>query len=309
MLKALPPPKSSGKTALAVRSTSREVVPLDPFAIYLREVSKYPVLERHEEQELFEKLQKQGDLEAAKKLVQSNLRLVVKIAMEYRTAYSNVLDLIQEGNIGLMKAVSMYDPAKGARLSYYASWWIRSYILKYILDNFRLVKMGTTQAQRKLFYNLMREKEKIESMGHVAGPKLLSENLGVSEKSVVEMTSRLSQSDLSLDAPLQPSGGSADSLLDFLEGNSDQRPDIRVENKEIEDILHRRLTEFAASLAPRDRMIFKERLVAELPQTLEELAKQYSISKERTRQLEASILTRLKTFLDDHGIDESSLPN
>src|SRR6185295_5011829 len=143
-----------------------------PLKRYLEEVKRYPLLEPNKEFELAVKLKEQGDMNAAKTLVSANLRLVVKIAFEYRTYYSNLLDLIQEGNIGLMKAVSKFDPTKGARLGYYASWWIRSYILKYLLDNFRLVKVGTTQAQKKLFYHLMREKERLEAQGLLAGPKL-----------------------------------------------------------------------------------------------------------------------------------------
>ena len=156
-----------------------------------------------EEFQLAAKLAKTGDLDAAKRLVSANLRLVVKIAFEYRSMYSNLLDLIQEGNIGLMKAVSKFDPTKGARLGYYASWWIRSYILKYLFDNFRLVKIGTTQAQKKLFYHLMREKERLEAQGLLAGPKLLAEKLNVREKDVVEMEQRLSGrgAEMSLDAP------------------------------------------------------------------------------------------------------------
>src|SRR5208282_3195718 len=148
--------------------------------------------EPEEELRLVMRLREQGDLDAAKSLVSANLRLVIKIAFEYRNIYNNLLDLIQEGNIGLMKAVSKFDPTKGARLGYYASWWIRSYILKYLLDNFRLVKIGTTQAQKKLFYHLMREKERMEAQGLLAAPKLLAEKLNVREKDVVEMEQRLS---------------------------------------------------------------------------------------------------------------------
>ncbi|HRK02568.1 MAG TPA: sigma-70 family RNA polymerase sigma factor, partial [Oligoflexia bacterium] len=152
---------------------------LDPFKHYLRDVSKYPLLSPEDEFALAVKLRDTGDIDAAKRLVQANLRLVVKIAMEYRSAYQNILDLVQEGNVGLMKAVSKYDPSKGARLGYYASWWIRSYILKYILDNFRQVRVGTTAAQKKLFFHLMREKERLEAQGLEAGPKLLAEKLNV----------------------------------------------------------------------------------------------------------------------------------
>src|SRR6185312_5943511 len=184
-------------------------------------VSRYPLIDAQKELELAIRLRDKGDINAAKALVQANLRLVVKIAMEYRTMYANVLDLIQEGNIGLMKAVSKFDPTRGARLGYYASWWIRSYILKYLLDNFRLVKVGTTQAQKKLFYHLMREKERLEAQGLLAGPKLLAEKLNVREKDVIEMEHRLSGrgAELSIDAPVDrtddgPTSTHGDFLMD-----------------------------------------------------------------------------------------------
>lgn len=159
---------------------------------YMEEVRRHPLLSPEEEIELASRMLEKGDREAAKRLVQANLRLVVKIAMEYRSYYANLLDLIQEGNVGLMRAVSKFDPTKGARLGYYASWWIRSYILKYLLDNFRLVKIGKTQAQKKLFYHLVREQQRLEAQGLLAGPKLLAEKLNVREKDVVDMGHRLS---------------------------------------------------------------------------------------------------------------------
>ncbi|MBN1115178.1 MAG: sigma-70 family RNA polymerase sigma factor, partial [Oligoflexia bacterium] len=147
-------------------------VPYDGLRAYLAEISRYPILTPEQESDMVKRMQ-QGDIEAARILVTSNLRLVVKIAFEYRSSYQNLMDLIQEGNIGLMKAISMYNPEKGAKLSYYASWWIRSYILKFLIDNFRMVKIGTTQAQKKLFYNLMQEKRKLENEGKTALPEVL----------------------------------------------------------------------------------------------------------------------------------------
>ena len=165
------------ESILPTVSGSRELVTKsyeDQLYQYISEISKYKLLSESEEKELVSKLSETGDIEVAKKLVLANLRLVVKIAMEYKSAYKNVMDLIQEGNMGLMKAVSKYDPSKGAKLSYYASWWIKSYILKFILDNFRLIKIGTTAEQKKLFYNLMREKEKLMNQGISPEPKLLN---------------------------------------------------------------------------------------------------------------------------------------
>ncbi len=152
----------SDESALVpITDSSLPEAQLDLLKQYIRDISKYSLLSPDEEYKLAIQLKSTGDVEAARKLVTANLRLVVKIAMEYRSTYQNVMDLIQEGNVGLMKAVSKFDPSKGAKLSYYASWWIKSYILKYILDNFRLVRVGTTQAQKKLFFHLMKEKERL----------------------------------------------------------------------------------------------------------------------------------------------------
>ena len=183
---------------MIVPDTAKVLVSTDPLTQYVKEISRYKLLTPEEEESLIKEMQETGDIEVAKKLVLANLRLVVKIALEYRSAWQNVMDLIQEGNIGLMKAVSKYDGTKGAKLSYYASWWIRSYILKYILDNFRMVKIGTTNEQKKLFYNLLREKERLVGMGINPDHKLLSENLGVSEKAVTIMDERLSQGEQAL---------------------------------------------------------------------------------------------------------------
>ncbi len=272
------------------------LVVVDPLQRYLQEISRFPLLSREEECELVKRLREQEDIEAAKKLVTSNLRLVVKIAMEYRSAYHNVLDLIQEGNIGLMKAVSKYDPDKGARLSYYASWWIRAYILRYILDNFRLIKLGTTQVQRKLFYNLMKEKKKIEEMGYYPERKLLAESLGVKEEEVDEMSLRLGSSEISLDQPEDHYSGSIQ--LEFLQ-NHDVPLDEQLSDAEFKDILSEKFEEFSRSLDERELSIFKERLVAEVPVTLQKIADRYGISKEWVRQLEDRITKKLRTFLQD----------
>ena len=170
----------TGKSATTTKPPAEHTRALsvtDPLTHYMQQVSAYPMVSVDEERELARRYHEEGDVEAAKKLVAAHLRLVVKIAMEYRNAFNKVLDLIQEGDIGLTKAVSHFNPDKGARLAHYASWWIRSYILKYILDNFRLIKIGTTKAQKKLFYNLIREKEKIEAMGYYVTPVELSKYL------------------------------------------------------------------------------------------------------------------------------------
>lgn len=267
---------------------------------YIKEISRYKLLDREEEARLVKQLSETGDLEAAKKLVVANLRLVVKIAMEYRNAYKNVMDLIQEGNIGLMKAVSKYNPDKGAKLSYYASWWIRSYILKFILDNFRLIKIGTTAEQKKLFYNLMREKERLLNQGIEPETKLLSENLGVSEKAVKEMDMRLSSSgaEVSLDQKFSDETSSG-SLLDTLSG-ADIPVDENLSQLESLEILEEQLTNFLEELKPRDKEIFTKRLLSEVPPSLQSIADDYGVSRERIRQIEARLLEKLKVYMSDY---------
>jgi RNA polymerase sigma-32 factor len=288
-------------------AASRAISVADPLKHYLQEVQRYPLITVDEERELSRLFHDEGDIEAARKLVAAHLRLVVKIAMEYRSAYHNVLDLIQEGNIGLMQAVRHFDPEKGARLGHYATWWIRSYILKYILDNFRLIKIGTTKTQKKLFYNLMREKEKIESMGYYATPVELAKRLNVSEEHVVEMQKRLTSPELALEAPAGRRNGEGTSILqDFLP--IDEVPvDEQLARDETQDMLKQKFAEFAGALGERDKKIFSERLLSELPRTLQDIADEYGISKERVRQIESRIVEKLRTFCRENGIDVEGL--
>ncbi|NUM88124.1 MAG: RNA polymerase factor sigma-32 [Bdellovibrionales bacterium] len=271
----------------------------DPLTRYLEELRRYPVLDPEKQHELSLRFRETGDREIARMLVTTNLRLVVKIAMEYRTAYTNVMDLIQEGNVGLMKAVQNYDPYKGTRLSYYASWWIRSYILKFLLDNFRLVKVGTTQAQKKLFYNLMREKERLEAQGIQAGPKLLAHQLNVKEKEVEEMSLRLSSrgGEVSLDAPVghDEEGPARGDLLP----DSAEPADEALAQQQLEEILHDNLGGFSELLNEKERMLFQDRLMAEDPRTLQEIADQFGITRERARQIETRVVEKLRNHMRD----------
>ena len=285
--------------SLPVIKKSTDLKVQDPLAVYLKEIARHKLLTIEEEKELTAELLRTGDIEVAKKLVLANLRLVVKIALEYKSAYKNIMDLIQEGNIGLMKAVSKYDPSKGAKLSYYASWWIRSYILKFILDNFRLVKIGTTQEQKKLFYNLMREKQRLMNMGINPDVKQLSENLGVSEKAVIEMDQRLGSSgqEVSLDKPLDNDGGSQ--TLSDLIGDDEEALDSRLADLQNLEILREQLGEFVKGLKPRDQEIFKKRLLSEIPESLQSIADQYGVSRERIRQVEERLIEQLKIYMSE----------
>lgn len=289
-------PSASRNLPAIKKSTALKVQ--DPLQLYLKEISRHKLLSIEEERELTAELLRTGDIDVAKKLVLANLRLVVKIALEYKSAYKNIMDLIQEGNIGLMKAVSKYDPSKGAKLSYYASWWIRSYILKFILDNFRLVKIGTTQEQKKLFYNLMREKQRLMSMGINPDVKQLSETLGVSEKSVIEMDQRLGShgQEISMDKPFDEDG--RQSLSDLL-GDSHAGPEEELEGLQNLEILKENLEDFIKGLKPRDQEIFKKRLLSEIPESLQSIADEYGVSRERIRQVEERLIGQLKIYMSD----------
>lgn len=289
------------------KTKTRAISISDPLQRYMNEVHNYPILTAEEELELARKYHEEGDVAAAKQLVATHLRLVVKIAMEYRNAYQNVLDLIQEGNVGLLQAVRHFETDKGARLAHYATWWIKSYILKYILDNFRLIKLGTTKTQKKLFFNLMREKEKIEAMGIYPTPAELSKRLGVGEAQITEMERRLTTPEHALQAPVGHGKGDNEVLLqDFL--STDEMPvDDQLAQSETQNILKEKFKEFSSSLNDRDKEIFEKRLLAELPLTLKEIADEYGITKERVRQIESRIVKNLKEFFKESGIEVEAL--
>jgi RNA polymerase sigma-32 factor len=287
-------PLTSTLAALPADSHSTSLVRRDALTAYLAEIRKYPVLSREEEQELAVRYFEQGDSEAAYRLITSNLRLVVMVAREYQRAFQNLLDLIQEGNVGLLEAVRQFDPYRGVRLPSYAVWWIRAYIIRYVMNNFRLVKVGTTQAQRRLFFNLQKEKARLERMGFKPTPALIAQNLGVKEKEVVEMEMRMGASEVSADAPLM--ADSDTTLIDLLPQETPTAEDA-VANREFYEIMKAKLAEFQATLEGREYEIFTERLLAEDPLTLQELGERYGVSRERVRQIEEALRKRLREFL------------
>lgn len=275
-------------------SSVKALVPFDSLQRYLAEIRRYPILNREEEHRLAVEYKEFGNIEAAYKLVTSNLRLVVMIAREYQRAFRNLLDLIQEGNIGLMEAVKNFDPYRGIRFPSYAVWWIRAYILRYIMNDWRMVKIGTTQAQRKLFFNLQKEKERLEAEGFTPGPKLLAQRLNVKEGEVVEMEQRLSNRDLSTDVPI---GDDEDlTLLHFLADNQ-ETPEEQFADAEYRHVLGEKMEEFARTLKDKELVIFRERLLNEEPLTLREIGEKYGISRERVRQIEERVKKKLKTYL------------
>ena len=270
----------------------------DPMAAYMAEVRRHRLLTREEEYDLAVRWVEHGDTEAAKKLVTSNLRLVVKIAHDYRRAYQNILDLVQEGNVGLIHAVNKFDPYRGVKLSTYSGWWIRAYILKYILNNWRLVKIGTTQNQRKLFFNLRKQRAKLKAAGVDPTPEKIAEALDVSTAEVVEMERRMSSPDQSLNAPLgQDDGDGARTRMDVLEDDQAD-PAADVEQREFKEILAEKLQRFGAELDGRELEIFNDRLISDEPVTLQELGDRWGVSRERARQLESRAKQKLRKHLE-----------
>jgi RNA polymerase sigma-32 factor len=286
----LPVKKSTG-------STSKALVKSDPVQSYLSEIRRYRLLTREEEVELGKRIQEDNDQEAAYIMTTSNLRLVVKIAFEFQRIWmQNLLDLIQEGNIGLVQAVKKFNPYKNVKFSYYASFWIKAYILKFIMDNWRMVKIGTTQGQRKLFFRLKKEKQKLLEEGFNPEPKLLSERLGVSEKEITSMDQRLDNWDLSLDEPLKDDSNT--SRVDFIKVETASTED-EVAQKEIEDILHTKIEEFKKSLNERELSIFERRIFSDSPETLQEIGEEFNVSRERIRQIESNIVKKITAYFKE----------
>ncbi len=286
--KPVPPTASRG---------SGELVPFDPLQHYLQEVRQHPYLNREEEHSLALAFREHGDLEAASKLVLANLRLVVKLAFEYKKTPVAILDLIQEGNLGLMAAVKKFDPFRGVRLGTYAAWWIKAYMLRYIMANWKMVRIGTTQDQRKLFFNLMKETQRLEAEGFEVGPKLLAETIGVKERSVIEMQQSLTQWDQSLNEPVGEEGGTI-SRQDLLPGDPGDT-DEQLAQKQLRTLINNHLSQFAQGLSERDRDIFNDRLTAEQPLTLQDLADRYGVSRERIRQNEKRLLSKMRDYLQE----------
>lgn len=278
-------------------ASEKSLVRFDPLQRYLAEISSYKLLTREQERELALRVYHENDSAAAYELVTSNLRLVVKIALEFQRIWmQNLLDLIQEGNIGLIHAARKFDPYKNVKFSYYASFWIKAYILKFIMDNWRLVKIGTTQGQRKLFFKLKKEKQLLIEQGFDPKPKLLSEKLGVSEKEVIDMDQRLDGWDISLDAPLKEDSDSE--RIDFVSTETESAED-QLARKQIEGILHHKLEGFKKLLTKRELEIFELRVFSDNPATLQEIGDRYGISRERVRQVEKSIIKKMQEYFKD----------
>jgi len=292
--------KDQNSNNLPVVSTQRLPAPPSPLQAYMREINRYPLLTPEEEYELAVAHFETQSKDAAHRLITSNLRLVVKIANDFRQTGLGPLDLIQEGNYGLMQAVKRFNPYKGVKLSSYSAWWIRAYILKFLMDNRGPVRIGTTAAQRKLFYNLRKETEKLLRQYETADPKLLAENLGVKERDVVAMQQRLNAKDISFDAPVNDGNGRTNA--DIIEvASTEKRADDQIADSEVLEIFEEHLIEFKKTLKGRDLDVFTDRLMEEKPLTLQEIGDRYGITRERARQIEVKIMKNLKDFVKKKG--------
>ncbi len=265
----------------------------DNLNLYLAEIRRFPVLSPEEEHRLAVRLYEEKDLEAAHALITSNLRFVVKIAGEYRSYGMKMLDLIQEGNVGLMMAVRKFNPYKGYRLISYAVWWIRAYIQNFIISTWSLLKIGTTQAQKKLFFKLNQAKNAMKNMFGEDDAAAVSQALGVKESEFVEMDQRL-RGDYSLDS--EGVGGEGTALIESLADERKNQEEALADFQE-SFLLEKEVAGAMNRLNEKERYIIENRVIAEDPMTLQEIADHFSISRERIRQIEEGALKKMKNFL------------
>ena len=269
---------------------------LDPFRRYLLEISQFEPLSPEEERRLALRYREKEDQDAAYRLVTSNLRLVVKVAMIYRSVYFNVMDLIQEGNIGLIEATKRFDPYKGARLPTYASWWIKAYIIKFILDNFRIVRVGTTNERRKLLFNLRKEKERLRLQGIEPTPARIAKQLNVSVENVKDIEQNMESSDLSLNSYVNED--QSIQYVDTLRA-TEELVDERIARGELQKLFSDKIQEFAQTLSEREQYILSERLIAQEPKTLQEIANRFGVTREAIRLNEKGLVKKIKNYMQD----------
>jgi len=268
-------------------------VPIDSLTLYLSEINRIPLLSADEERHLALRFREEGDLQAAHALITANLRFVVKVAGEYRSYGMKMLDLIQEGNIGLMMAVRKFDPAKGVRLISYAVWWIRAYIQNHIISAWSLLKIGTTQAQRKLFFKLNQAKQAIISMTGESDLHSAALTLDVKDSEAQEMEQRL-RGELSLDVEMFE--GEGGTFLESLPDLRQNQEELLAEHQE-SDILERGVASALQNLNEKERFVIERRVTSENPMTLQEIADHFSLSRERVRQIEEGALKKMKRLL------------
>lgn len=296
----------SSETPILDETTEKEIVQLvprgetglsrlGPLQRYLAEIRQYQPLSAEEEYELAVRYREEGDQTAAYRLVTANLSLVVKIARIYNRVYQNMIDLIQEGNIGLIEAVKRFDPYKGNRLPTYASWWIKAYIIKFVIDNFRIVRVGTTNERRRLLFNLRQEKEKLRLQGIEPTRELLAERLKVSEEDVEAVEKNIESGDLALDSYVDE-----DEQLQYIDTlrDTEEQLDERLARGELQELFNQKLQEFSQTLNERELTILKDRLIAEEPKTLQEIADRFGVTREAIRLNEKTLVRKIKEFME-----------
>jgi RNA polymerase sigma-32 factor len=288
---------TANPTSLVIKSESSLTRSKDLLDYYMKSVRNYPILTQEEEKEYALRYLENEDPEAAEKLVTSNLRLVIKIAYQYHRQWANVLDLIQEGNVGLVEALSRYDPYREIRFSSYAQYWIRAMILRFLLDNFRMVRLGSTRAGRKLFFQLQKERDALTAQGIDPTTKLLAQRLGVTEVDVQDVDQHMRAPALSFDAPV--GGESSERHLSEVVSNQDELdPEEKSAQQMMGSKIKHLLSEFQGTITDkREVEIWNQRMVSVDPVSLSQLGVEYGVSKERIRQVESRIKKRLKAYL------------
>jgi RNA polymerase sigma-32 factor len=291
-------PKEDGDAAdfggVGIVPSEERGTAVDALQKYLSELRKYPLLTPEEEHKLAVRYKETGDRKAAERLVTSNLRFVVKIAAEYSKFGARMIDLIQEGNVGLMHAVREFNPYKGVRLITYAVWWIRGYIQEYLMKNYSQVRIGTTQAQKKLFYHLNREKAKLDAAGVTPDVKLLSSRLGVTEDEVREMEKRMSGRDVSIDAPQDANDEGGRRWVENHADTSGMSVDDKLAQDEEKEIFYREIDKVVEILNDKEKYLLQNRILGDPPKTLQEVGDHFGITRERARQLEERVIEKIK---------------
>lgn len=272
-------------------SSGRSLAISDPVALYLQEIRKYPLLTKEQEFELAKRYFETKDPAAAQALVTANLRFVVKVAADYSKFGARMIDLIQEGNMGLMHGVRDFNPHKGVRLITYAVWWIRGYIQEYLLKQYSMVKIATTLNQKKLFYRLQKEKDALDKMGITPDMKLIGSKMGIPTEEVEQMAQRLSGRDVSLSTPLDGESGTA--MIDVQKSSGISLDEELGLSQEL-SVLKEKLEELRPELSDREKIILEERLLADEPLTLQEIGEKYGITREAVRQMEARLMKKIK---------------
>ncbi len=284
-------PLGSDEEELREEYSSLPSAVTDGLAAYLAEIARYPLLTKEQELEIAKRYREKGDPKDAEILVTSNLRFVVRVAAEYAKFGARLIDLIQEGNVGLMHAVREFNPYRDVRLITYAVWWIRGYIQEYLMRQYSMVRIGTTQNQRKLFYRLEKEKEKLDREGFTPTVKLLSDRLGVSESDVRTMEQRMSGRDVSLDQPLDPDSGAT--RIDFEADESESIEDT-LEHLQALEILKENIETLKSELNEREIYLLNERILSDEPKKLQEIGDEWGVTREAVRQMEARVIKKIR---------------